>query len=883
MPKLFARSVTPRAVGVSILVAVAVAAALVPATGGLTSSSAPRPESAAGSESASSGAGGSQAFALDGGPIVRPAVHHDVSPPLRAMRAAPSKLRGPRLSDDERDKTLPSPRSTGQPDPVVQTKAGTGQIPGTSVSFEGISAGSPCDCAPPDPNAAAGPSDVFEIANADIAIYSKNGATVLAPEPTNTLWSGFGGGCQTYDNGDGTVVYDRIADRWIVQQFMVTTTPFLECVAVSTSGDPTGSYNRYSFAYGTDFPDYPKLGVWPDGYYTTYNIFANGTTFTGPEACALDRTKMLAGQGASQQCFKLSSSYGSLLPSALDGPTLPPAGSPNFLLSFDTNSLLLWKFHVDWTTPGNSTLSGPTTIATASFSPACGGGVCIPQSGTSQPLDSLGDRLMYRLAYRNFGNHESLVVDHSVGTSVTGMRWYELRDPNGTPTIFQQGTYQPDSTYRWMGSIAMDHTGDMGMGFSVSSSSLHPGIRYTGRLVGDPLGQMGQGEGTIITGAGSQNGGLYRWGDYTSMSVDPADDCTFWYTNEYLAINGSFNWHTRIGAFKFPSCTSGPLPTVTSFSPANGPVGTPVDIQGTNFTGATSVSFNGTSDPGFQVLSPTEISAHVPSGASTGPISVTTPNGTGTSATSFTVTGGPTITSFSPDNGPEGTLVDIQGTNLLGATGVSFNGTADTSFVVNSDVDITAHVPTGATTGPISVIAPSGTGTSSTNFTVISPPTVTSFSPMSGPVGTMVAINGTNFTGATAVKFNGTPATSYTVNSSIRITATVPSGATTGKISVSAAGGTGTSAGSFTVTAGRPPTITNFTPTFGRTGAKITINGTGFTGTTSVKLGAVSAAFTVNSASKITATVPAMSSGRYRFSVTTSLGTGTSSGMFYHL
>src|SRR5205085_9354576 len=221
-----------------------------------------------------------------------------------------------------------------------------------------------------------------------------------------------------------------------------------------------------------------------------------GSRFTGPEVCGYDRAKMLAGQAATQQCFVLSTAYGSLLPADLDGSTPPPAGSPNYLLSFATNSLQLWKFHVDWATTSNTTLTGPTSVPVAAFSPACGGGTCIPQVGTSQQLDSLADRLMYRLAYRNFGGHQSLVVDHSVvaGGSV-GVRWYELRDPNGTPTVYQQGTYAPDSSYRWMGSVAMDRSGGIGLGYSISSPTLHPGIAYTGPLAGDPLGQMTQGEG----------------------------------------------------------------------------------------------------------------------------------------------------------------------------------------------------------------------------------------------------------------------------------------------------------------------------------------------------------------------------------------------------
>src|SRR5439155_14127381 len=220
-------------------------------------------------------------------------------------------------------------------------------------------------------------------------------------------------------------------------------------------------------------------------------------------------------------CKTLSTSYGSLLPSHLDGSTLPPYGSTNYVTSFATNSLQLWKFHVDWANSANTTLSGPTTIPVASFSPACsGGGTCIPQSGTTNKLDSLADRLMYRLAYRNLGDHESLVVSHSVtaGTS-TGVRWYELRLSGGNPTVYQQSTYAPDASSRWMSSVAMDGAGNIGLGYSLSSTSLHPAVHFTGRLAGDALSQMTQGEGSIVEGPGSQTGTLTRWGDYSSMSV----------------------------------------------------------------------------------------------------------------------------------------------------------------------------------------------------------------------------------------------------------------------------------------------------------------------------------------------------------------------------
>src|SRR4029079_7476005 len=207
----------------------------------------------------------------------------------------------------------------------------------------------------------------------------------------------------------------------------------------------------------------------------------------------------------------------------------------------------------------NATLTGPTTIAVAAFSPACGGGACVPQPGTREKLDSLGDRLMYRPAYRNRGGTETLVVSHSVKvsgnkkTEVDGVRWYEVRSPNATPSVFQQGTFSPDATSRWMPSAAMDKLGNIAVGDSASSGTVHPAVRYAVRQAGDPLGTL-QAETSVIEGAGSQLTNLNRWGDYSAMTIDPVDDCTFWYTNEYEKADGTFNWSTRIASFKITGC-----------------------------------------------------------------------------------------------------------------------------------------------------------------------------------------------------------------------------------------------------------------------------------------------------------------------------------------
>jgi hypothetical protein len=496
------------------------------------------------------------------GPEVNAAVQHDTSPPLRGMSSVSEG------ADKHKEKPLrPYPGAkSNNPKPDGALQSATGPLVSTTngLNFAGVGNGDygfTPNAAPPDTNGAVGATQYVQWVNSSFAVFDKATGAIAPgfPKTGNTLWSGFGGGCQTNNDGDPIVQYDKAANRWILTQFSVSTTPYLQCVAVSTTSDATGSYNRYAFSYGTGFNDYPKLGVWPDGYYITFNMFTNGQTFAGAKVCAYDRSSMLAGGTATQQCFNTSTSYGGLLPSDLDGSTAPPAGSPNYVLNYGSNSLNLWKFHVDWTTPANSTFTGPTTIPVAAFSPACnGGGTCIPQSGTTQQLDSLADRMMYRLAYRNFGDHEALVINHSVtaGSSV-GIRWHELRNPGATsPTVYQQSTFAPDSTYRWMGSIAMDKLGNMALGYSASSSSLFPSIRYTGRLATDPLNSMGT-ENSIVTGGGAQSGSnLSRWGDYSAMTLDPVDDCTFWYTTEYLKSTGAFNWSTRIASFKFPGCGS---------------------------------------------------------------------------------------------------------------------------------------------------------------------------------------------------------------------------------------------------------------------------------------------------------------------------------------
>jgi hypothetical protein len=480
-------------------------------------------------------------------------------------------------------------------------------VDGLGIGFPGITT---VDGTPPNPAGAVGATQYVQTATMRFAVFDKaTKAPLTGAMPANLLWLGFGGPCETDNDGDAIVLYDKAADRWVISQFAIDAAPYYECVAVSQTSDATGAYNRYAFSEGTDLPDYPKMGVWPDAYYATFNMF-DSDNFFGAKLCAYDRSSMLAGTVATQQCFQLSSSVFGILPADLDGTTAPPAGSPNYLLNFGTNSLNLWQFHVDWTTPANTTLSSPTNIPVTAFTPACPTtSACVPQLGVTQKLTSLGDRLMFRLAYRNFGAYESLVVNHSVQVGATadsssGVRWYEIRSfgtPGMAPVVYQEATYSPDSSFRWMGSVAMDHQGNMALGYSVSSGTMSPAIRYTGRLASDALNTM-QTEISLIEGTGSQTGFFAGsvWGFYSAMTIDPTDDCTFWYTNEYLKSNG-FKWSTHIDSFKFASC--GPIGPPAKLAFAVEPASS--YASGTSFTVSVSIEDNDgnlvTSDNATQV------------------------------------------------------------------------------------------------------------------------------------------------------------------------------------------------------------------------------------------------------------------------------------------
>ena len=462
---------------------------------------------------------------------------------------------------------------------------------------------------PPDSDGEVGPNHYVELINLILGVFDKQGNRLLGPVAIGSVWSGFAIPDCTDASGDPVVLYDKFEDRWLLSQFTTRGLPaqnlqIYNCVAVSQTSDPTGAYFRYAFPTQADevdggffFPDYPKYGVWRNSYILTTRDFGSVDRY-GISVYALERGRMLQGDpNARAVQFFLEADVtptgtvplalvgDGLLPPDVDGNTKPPKDAPapiigtqddnaSYGAAFD--ALNIWELSVVWQANPVASIVLKTQLPVASFDSIYPCGLfpgqtsrdCLPQPGVAPTANNLLDILSYRqrptfrLAYRNFGTYESLVTNQSVEAmpSVAGVRWYEIRRTGGAYSVFQQGTYAPgDGVHRWMGSVAMDKRGDIALGYSVvNGTDVFPGIRYTGRLSGDPLGQMTLGEGMIINGSGIQRTSNSRWGDYTDLTVDPTDDCTFWYVNEYYTLDGqnssTAGWQTRIGNFKLPGC-----------------------------------------------------------------------------------------------------------------------------------------------------------------------------------------------------------------------------------------------------------------------------------------------------------------------------------------
>lgn len=571
---------------------------------------------------------------------LQPVAKFDVSPPLRDIPPRPFN-RGPEpmfpaTADPESEYAwLFKPRAPGV-DPVVQwDMPAVPLIPAPTLSFDGQP--NVANVSPPDPVGDVGPNHYVAMSNLHIQMFNKSGVSVLGPITNNTLWAGFGGPCETENAGDPIVLHDQFADRWILTQFTAAGPSFFNCVAVSTTADPTGSYYRYAFTTGTNFPDYPKYGVWRDALLVSTREFA-GSSFVGVGAYAINRAQLIAGNPAPQvisffvppgaTAWQIGDG---LLPADVDGPVLPPVGSPGYFVgsadqggpySAPADVLTLWKLTFNFANPAASTFVRTHTIPTSNFDTIfdpCSGRSCIPQPGTANRVDILSyrQRPLHRLAYRNFGTHEAMVTNQSVEAvaNMAGIRWWEIRGMATTPVIHQEGTYAPGATdgiHRWMGSIAMDSSGNMALGYSASNgTTVFPSVRYTGRLVTDPAGTLPQGEGVIINGTGSQTGSQ-RWGDYTSMNVDPNDDCSFWYVNQWVPTTSANGWRLRIGRFRFAECGAPTFVATASQPLRNVCVGTPAEYPMSfapfnGYASALNLSVTGVPSPATAAFTPNPV------------------------------------------------------------------------------------------------------------------------------------------------------------------------------------------------------------------------------------------------------------------------------------
>ena len=517
-------------------------------------------------------------------PVTLRAVAHDTSGPLKAVNRGPVSMRihAPMLNEwRERVQTVASAVN----DPVVQRAPGSAHMPATSTNFDGLalSDAGGANYLPPDPTGDVGKTQYVQAVNGMLAVYTKTGSRIAGPIPNLDFWSGLGAHCDTLAAGDPTVVYDSYADRWVYSEFAFdvdsdgnAVAPYYQCVAVSTTGDATGTWHRYEFLMNTTlFPDYPKIAVWHDGYYMSVNQF-DSLGFHGAGAVVFERSQMLAGASAQAQYVDVSQinpDLGGILPADADGATAPTGSAPFLSVVddpfYDTNDRLqVWNFRVDWATPGNSSfaLAGELPVSAMST------GISHVDQGLG--VDAIGaGQLMYRVQWRSIAGVPTMVANHTVnaGAGQAGIRWYLLRYVAGAWTLPDQGTYAPGGADRWTGSIAADGSGNLALGYSYFDglAPVPPSPYLTGRLTTDPAGTLPQAESAVLTSGGSQSHPSRRWGDYSHMSVDPADDCTFWYTSEYYAASAVNAWRTRIASFRYTplQCTGAASGQPTNTTP----------------------------------------------------------------------------------------------------------------------------------------------------------------------------------------------------------------------------------------------------------------------------------------------------------------------------
>nr|NQU92818.1 hypothetical protein [Bacteroidota bacterium] len=483
----------------------------------------------------------------------------------------------------------------------LQSLMGIQNRGGINTHFEGV--GNLQYKLPPDTEGDVGPDHYVQMVNMSFAVFDKSGNILYGPASNLSLWQQAPEPWSGFSNGDPIVLYDQEADRWLVSELSFPYHPYSPHyikIAISETGDPTGSWYLYGFEYDY-FCDYPKLGIWNDGYYLTTNNnywVNNQWDFHAVGVSVFERDSMLVGSPDARRIFfdfYPNQQMWSVLPADFDG-TPPPEGTPEYLACLKEGTpdrIFIYKVETDWQNVNNAALLWECTLLPEPFSGSLPDGISQPEGAPY--LAPMSNRLLYRLQYRNFGNYSCMVTNHTVnrGDDVAGIRWYEFRDDGSGWEIQQQGTYSPDDTHRWMGSIAMDGYGNMALGYSASGSHVYPSIRYTGRTVDAAPGMMNLAEQVIKEGSGVQLNPNHRWGDYSSMSVDPTDQTTFWYTQQYYKVTGDRSWQTQIASLHINdylqvSVTSG-ADTIC--------VGDSVQLFANVMGGSGKNSFRWTSDP----------------------------------------------------------------------------------------------------------------------------------------------------------------------------------------------------------------------------------------------------------------------------------------------
>jgi len=711
----------------------------------------------------------SSAFAQQASSVTRTATPV-LSPPLRTMPTTVDVNEAKRVV-----KNFALPRRTrqaGEPapaDPVVQPAPGPSSAGPTGVNFEGVPVS---NSAPPDTNGDVGKNHYVQWVNTRLAVWDKAGNLLYGPVPGNTLFESLGGVCASHNNGDPIAQYDPLSDRWVLSQFVVGATDGFfshECVAVSQTGDPLGAYYLYDFPTGvTTFVDYPHWGMWTDGWYmATHQFEPSGDSFSyaGQGLYVFEREAMLMGQPARMQFHFFGSSVAGALPSDLDSLSPPPPGAPNYVVSFGspipvlgdgtTFALHIWKVKATWGATPSLSVSAAADVPVAPFNNQfctanlafgilLGARPCVPEPAPAAPvldyLDEIADRLMYRLAYRHFPNgtpndptpREVLVLNHTVSSPAqqAAVRWYEIRNPGGTPQLVQQSTYAgpiPDDKSRWMGSIAMDNGGNILLGYSKSGLTVLPEIDVAGRRATDPPNVLGA-EVLMKAGQGVQFETGNRWGDYSSMSVDAFDGCSFWYTNQYLPNEGSFNWRTRIGAFRFPAGACAPEPQgrvegIVTDCATGAPLSRVLVQVSNGFSGATDA--NGR----YSIVVPPGKYSVVASSAdrlcgAAAPQSVTVDNGAVVPA-NFCVSGAPRLdlvsTSFS-DAGGNGNGTINQNECVQVSVGIANNGCGASNAASGLLSTVTPGVTVDQPKASYPDLAIGGSGTSLTPYSITTAP-----------------------------------------------------------------------------------------------------------------------------------------------------------------